>query len=207
MGKSLFIAKQSSHPRGWFGHIVARVMARETASANRQAIEHLAVADGDAVLDIGSGHGRTLSVIAQQVPSATLAGVDPSDVMLSVARNKCRRLIAANRMQLETGTADALRFDDATFDKVVTVHTTYFWPALEPGLREARRVLREGGRFVIGFRPSDDPIAVDMLPASVYALHSIVEMTAALKRAGFSSVQIERNDVGRGFIVWAIATA
>ena len=57
MGKPLFIAKQSGHPQGWFGHIVALVMARETATANRIALEHLDVRDGDAVLEVGFGHG------------------------------------------------------------------------------------------------------------------------------------------------------
>ena len=149
--KPLFIAKQSGHPRGWFGHIVARVMARETAQVNRLALEHLEVQDGDAVLEVGFGHGQTVREIARSVATATISGVDPSDVMVRVARRKCRAY--ADRLDLRGGLAESLPFDDGVFDRVLTVHTTYFWPELEPGLREVRRVLRDRGRFVLGFRP------------------------------------------------------
>ena len=202
MGKLLFIAKQSGNPQGWFGHIVARVMARETAKVNWMALEHLEVEGGDAVLEVGFGHGQTVRELARCIPSATIAGVDPSDVMVRVARRKCRAY--ADRVDLRSGLAALLPFDDRVFDKALTVHTTYFWPQLEPGLREVRRVLRDRGRFVLAFRPADDDIAAASLPTSVYTLHSIEEMKSALLLAGFGSVTVETTDLKKGFIAWAI---
>ncbi len=202
MGKPLFIAKQSGHPRGWFGHIVALVMARETAKANRMALEHLDVQDGDAVLEVGFGHGQTVREIAHRVPTAKISGVDPSDVMVRVARRKCRAY--ADRLDLRSGLAELLPFDDGVFDRELSVHTTYFWPQLEPGLREIRRVLRDRGRFVLGFRPKDDEVAAASLPTSVYTLHSIEEMKSALLLAGFGNVTVERTELKKGFIAWAI---
>ena len=202
MGKPLFIAKQSGYPQGWFGHIVALVMARETATANRIALDHLDVQDGDAVLEVGFGHGQTIREIARRVPTARISGVDPSDVMMRVARRKCRAY--AGRLDLRSGLAELLPFDDGVFDRVLSVHTTYFWPQREPGLREIRRVLRDRGRFVLGFRPADDELAAASLPASVYTLHSIEEMTSALLLAGFGNVTVERTELKKGFIAWAI---
>ncbi len=202
MGKPLFIAKQSGHPQGWFGHIVALVMARETATANRIALDHLDVQDGDAVLEVGFGHGQTVREIARRVATATISGVDPSDVMVRVARRKCRAY--AGRLDLRSGLAELLPFDDGVFDRALTVHTTYFWPQLEPGLREIRRVLRDRGRFVLGFRPADDELAAASLPASVYTLHSIEEMTSALLLSGFGNVSVKCTELKKGFIAWAI---
>ncbi len=202
MGKPLFIAKQSGYPQGWFGHIVALVMARETATANRIALDHLDVQDGDAVLEVGFGHGQTIREIARRVPTARISGVDPSDVMVRVARHKCRTY--AGRLDLRSGLAELLPFDDGVFDRVLSVHTTYFWPQLGPGLREIRRVLRDRGRFVLGFRPADDELAAASLPASVYTLHSIEEMTSALLLSGFGNVSVKCTELKKGFIAWAI---
>jgi len=202
MGKSLFIAKQSGLPQGWFGHIVAFVMARETAAVNRVALDHLNVQDGDAVLEVGFGHGRTALKIARRFPTAKIAGVDPSDVMVGVARRKCRAY--ASRIDLRVGVAELLPFDDGVFDRALSVHTTYFWPQLEPGLREIRRVLRDRARFVLGFRPADDKLAAASLPTSIYTLHSIEEMKSALLRAGFVDTTIEHTKMKKGFIAWAI---
>ncbi len=202
MGKPLFIAKQSGYPQGWFGNIVALVMARETATANRIALAHLDVQDGDAVLEVGFGHGQTIREIARRVPTARISGVDPSDVMMRVARRKCRAY--AGRLDLRSGLAELLPFDDGVFDRVLSVHTTYFWPQLEPGLREIRRVLRDRGRFVLGFRPADDELAAASLPASVYTLHSIEEMTSALLLSGFGNVSVKCTELKKGFIAWAI---
>ncbi len=202
MGKPLFIAKQSGHPQGWFGNIVALVMARETAKANRMALQHLDVQEGDAVLEVGFGHGQTVCEIARRVPTARISGVDPSDVMVRVARRKCRAY--AGRLDLRGGQAELLPFDDGVFDRALSVHTTYFWPQLEPGLREIRRVLRDRGRFVLGFRPADDKFAAASLPKSVYTLHSIEEMKSAILLAGFGNVTVKYTELKRGFIAWAI---
>ncbi len=202
MSKPLFIAKQSGHPRGWFGHIVALVMARETAKANRIALDHLDVQSGNAVLEVGFGHGKTVREIARRSMTTRISGVDPSDVMLDIARRKCRAY--ESRIDLRRGSAESLPFDDDTFDRALTVHTTYFWPQLQPGLREIRRVLHDRGRFVLGFRPADDRLAAANLPTSVYTLHSIEDMKSAILLAGFSGVTVEHTELKKGGIAWAI---
>src|SRR5512139_4117203 len=98
MPKPELIARQSRRPSGWLGEIVARVMAFETAPANRIAVEELAVRSREAVLEIGCGHGRTLSRLAES-PCAHLAGVDPSEVMVRLARRRTRRWIDAGRAE------------------------------------------------------------------------------------------------------------
>ena len=62
-----FIARQSGNPRGLLGSIIARIMERETAQQNLRALDALAVSDGDDVLELGYGHGRTLEAICRLI--------------------------------------------------------------------------------------------------------------------------------------------
>ena len=96
MAKPELIARQSRRPSGWLGEIVARVMALETRPANRIALEQLAVRPGETVLEVGCGHGRTLARLAK-TPRAWLAGIDPSEVMVRLARKRMRPWVDAGR--------------------------------------------------------------------------------------------------------------
>lgn len=191
MPKPAFIARQSAHPTGWFGHVVARVMALDTARANRRVLARLEPKPGENVLELGCGHGRTLREIARRVAPGLAVGVDPSEVMRSVARRTLRREIAAGRARIEDGRADRVPCPDAGFDKVVSVHTLYFWPDLDAGLRELRRVLRDGGELLLAFHDGSHPAKAKELPASVYTLHRAETVADALEAAGFHEITCE----------------
>jgi ubiquinone/menaquinone biosynthesis C-methylase UbiE len=179
-----WIARQSRRPSGWIGEVVARVMARETRAANAFAMGHLPLAPGDAVLEIGCGHGQTLARLAERVAGGFAAGIDPSDVMVRLATRRLRRAIARGRAAVERAEASRLPFPDARFDAALAVHVLPFWPDPTRELREIRRVLRPGGLLVLGFRP-DGPEARASLPASVYHLRPASEVAALLREAGF----------------------
>src|SRR5215467_3239570 len=88
-----FIARQSSHPSGIVGRILARIMAAETTSLNLQALELLALRTSDRVLEIGFGHGKTLGLAAARVPNGFVAGVDVSETMVVVAQQRYKDAI------------------------------------------------------------------------------------------------------------------
>jgi len=189
--KPEWIARQSRRPAGWFGEVVARVMAFETATANRFAVECLGVASHEAVLEVGCGHGRTLEALARQANGGFVAGIDPSDVMVRLASRRLRRPIAGGRAAVRRAEACRIPFADGRFDAVLAVHVLYFWPDCRAEIRELRRVLRPGGRLVLGFRP-DDPDARAALPAAVYALRSPAEVEKLLAEAEFDEIRTER---------------
>src|SRR5262245_20210729 len=150
--KPELIARQSRRPSGWFGEIVARVMAFETAAANRIAVERLSLRNGEAVLEIACGHGRTLTGLAR-TSSGFVAGIDPSEVMVRLARRNLQRWIECGRAEVSLATSEALPYPDARFDAALAVHVLYFWTDPLRDLREIRRVLRPGGRLLPGCRP------------------------------------------------------
>jgi SAM-dependent methyltransferase len=195
MAKSELIARQSSRPSGWLGEIVARVMAFETEPANRHALERLSVREGEAILEIGSGHGRTLARLAQ-APCAFLAGIDPSEVMVRLARKRLRRWIDAGRADVSLASSAKLPHADGRFDAVLAVHVVYFWNEPVADLLEIRRVLRPGGRLLLGYRPRDAQ-TLATLPATVYSLRSIEEVEGLLAESGFAEIRSSERSVGR----------
>jgi ubiquinone/menaquinone biosynthesis C-methylase UbiE len=173
-------------------------MAFDSAAVNRRAVERLAPEPGERILELGCGHGRTLRRVAQCVGDGLVAGVDPSQVMLSVSRGHLRREIAAGRARVDEGDAERIPHADAAFDKAFSVNTLPFWPRVDVALRELRRVLRPGGELLLVFRERD-AAALAELPASVYTLRSAEEVVRALAAAGFGAIRSEV-DGGYAFV-------
>jgi SAM-dependent methyltransferase len=205
MRKPLFIARQGRRPTGLLGHIVARVMARETAPENARTLDLLDLRAGDRVLEIGCGHGRTLREAADRAVDIMATGIDFSEVMIRVARRWNRRLIAAERAQIDRGDSAALPYADHAFTKVYAVHTIYFWERPTAHLREIFRVLAPGGRFVLGFRPGDDPSFSAQCPAEVYHIRSAAEIEGMVAACGFECVWTEARRVNGHAMAWTIA--
>jgi ubiquinone/menaquinone biosynthesis C-methylase UbiE len=205
MRRPEFIAVQGRHPHGFLGAILARVMANETAADNRQAIALLGLREGDRVLDVGTGHGRSLGVIAGLAPGGLAVGVDGSTVALNIAKQSQASLIRAGRVRVECAKSDALPFADASFDRAMAVHTLYFWDPAEPHLGEIARVLKPNGKFVLGFRPAEDALVTQKFPASVYAFRTIAQVESLLAGAGFNVCRSKRRDVPGDSMVWIAA--
>jgi ubiquinone/menaquinone biosynthesis C-methylase UbiE len=160
-------------------------MAWETRPENAVALELLQLQPTDRVLEIGFGHGRTLAAAARLVGESRVAGVDVSPEMVALARKR------TPGSDLRLADSSHLPFADSSFEKVYAVHTVYFWKQPLEHLKEARRVLRAGGRLVLGFRPRGNPAVADFSPA-VYTFRSAEEIKDLLLSAGFRSVRLER---------------
>lgn len=102
---------------------------------------------GDRVLDIGCGPGILVSEMAEEVGSTgTIWGIDISETMLDLAQKRCS---AKTTVTLKSGRAEALPFEDNTFDAAVAVQVYEYVPDIQQALNELFRVLKPGGRAVI----------------------------------------------------------
>lgn len=198
--KPLAIARQSRRPSGLLGHIVGRVMARETQEANRTALAQLALKAEDQLLEVGCGHGWTLEAAAHTVTSGRVTGIDPSDVMLKIARTRNGEHIREGRVELIRGSTDNLPLPDGAFNKALTVHTIYFWLAPERDFAEILRVLVPGGYFLVGYRPGEDPGFAREYPSEVYHIRMTADVECALDHAGFVDVHTEIVPTGFGLL-------
>jgi ubiquinone/menaquinone biosynthesis C-methylase UbiE len=183
MKRPRFIAEQARHATGLLGRLIAFIMSYETKGDNRRAIDALAVAPMDDVLDVGCGHGRSLTELASLAPRGKVVGVDPSAVMIGMAVRRAGDMVASGRVQVVTASVEALPFPDGSFDKALCVHVVYFWRDLDRAFAEVARVLKPGGRFVVMFQTNASQ-AVGAFPADVYRFPSLDEIMAALASAG-----------------------
>jgi ubiquinone/menaquinone biosynthesis C-methylase UbiE len=96
----------------------------------------------DAVLDVGCGTGWLVRQIAGQFPEGRVAGMDVSDEMVKQARRSSDRV---DNVTFLLGTAENIPWEDASFTKVISVESAYYWDNPDRGVRESYRVLRAGG--------------------------------------------------------------
>lgn len=102
---------------------------------------------GERVLDIGCGPGLLAQDIAATVGAeGGVVGIDVSEPMTSIARDRCRELPWAS---FEIADAAALPFADSSFDVGVSTQVYEYVPDVATALAELFRVLRPGGRAVI----------------------------------------------------------
>ena len=102
--------------------------------------------EGAHILDVGCGDGALVCAAASRGAEAT--GVDPDPAMLAAARTRADKDgITAAFLE---GRIERLPFPDAAFDVVVSITVLCFVPDASAAVREMARVLRPGGRLVLG---------------------------------------------------------
>ncbi|MEQ9607487.1 MAG: class I SAM-dependent methyltransferase, partial [Kiloniellaceae bacterium] len=105
------------------------------------------------LLDIGTGTGRILEILADKVGRAV--GVDLSPDMLLMARSKLERARLRN-CAVRKGDMNHLPLGDASFDAVTIHQVLHYAERPAKAIQEAARVLRPGGRlFIVDFQAHD----------------------------------------------------
>lgn len=96
------------------------------------------------VLEVAVGTGLNLEAYPQDI---TLTGIDWSDAMLDIARNRATEV--GRTATLQQADAHQLPFDDASFDTVVCTFGLCAIPDHTRAIAEMTRVLRPGGRLIL----------------------------------------------------------
>jgi ubiquinone/menaquinone biosynthesis C-methylase UbiE len=140
-------------PQGVLGRLGGMIMARSNRDCAAWVIGLLEIKPNDAVLEIGFGPGAGIALLVERTPAEHIAGVDPSPEMIRQATARNTATIGHGRVELRRGSADALPFADATFDKAFAINSMQVWPDAMAGLKEMRRVVKSGGTVALGFTP------------------------------------------------------
>lgn len=162
------------------------------------ALEHLNFQPSDRILDIGCGGGMTLHRMAEKVPEGHLTGVDYSPVSVEKSKDLNQALIADGKMEILEGSVEKLPFADGSFDKIVTVESFYFWPNPQENLKEVRRVLKDGGHFLLVAETYENPgmSEAERVNVALYNLYNPTkeQFLKLMRKAGFSETKIYTKD-------------
>jgi SAM-dependent methyltransferase len=133
---------------------VAESFAHFTGIVTRPLAEKMVRLAGlrssDRVLDVGTGSGIAALSAAGQIDNISVTGIDLSDGLLSIARRDASRARLAGRIEFAKADAEVLPFADRSFDAVISLFALMHFPNPERALAEMYRVLKPGGRLVIG---------------------------------------------------------
>ena len=188
----------------------------------RAAINSLKPFRPQHILDVATGTGDFAILAAQELKPQTLLGVDLSEGMMQVGREKVLRAGLQDVVSFQLEDCLSLSFADDSFDALTVAYGIRNFSDLDQGLREMRRVLRPGGRLVIieltaprrfpmrqlfwlyshvymptlGRIVSRDRQAYKYLPATMEAFPQGEQMQEILSRAGFHDVQFRRFTFG-----------
>ncbi|KRR14803.1 SAM-dependent methyltransferase [Bradyrhizobium jicamae] len=189
----------------------------------RDIAQKAAALSPKAVLEIAAGSGVVTRALAPGLSSdARYVVTDLNQPMLDYAAT---RQNADDRISWRTADAQALPFEDATFDLVCCQFGGMFFPDRPSAYREARRVLKPGGTFLFNAwdRIEENVFADDVtnalaeffandpprfLARTPHGYHDVALIRSDLAKAGFSNVTIEtRAEESRGPSPRHIATA
>lgn len=163
------------------------------------AAEKLELQATDHVMELGFGGGAGLPSLLKR--AFRVEGVDRSPDMVRMGMARWADVIASGKLALGEGDLAHLPFADANFQAALSVNTVYFWPEPERGAREMYRVLRPGGRLVLGLRAGELTKAAG-LEAHGFRIWTKEELIALLRGAGFQDVRVDEEAI-HGGLSWA----
>jgi ubiquinone/menaquinone biosynthesis C-methylase UbiE len=204
MRHSISLAKQSAKPEGWFGRVVAFLMSFETREVNHIALTLCDLKEQDRLLEIGFGHGNTIKLASQTITQGITAGIDISSTMLKMAKKNNKMKIQQGLVKLKLASVDCIPYPDQYFNKVISIHTLYFWQDYNRALSEIWRVLGPQGKILIGFRY--DQNAIENFPPSVYSFKSAQEVATLLEKNRFKVDSHKTQERSNTTTYWITAT-
>lgn len=193
-----------------FGAAASRYAASSyhRVSPDLDAMLEAARLQGDErVLDVGTGTGHTALHFAPH--AAEVVGLDFTPAMLAEARRLAAEGAVAN-VRFEEGDAMALPYADASFDRVTCRVCAHHFADPRLAVREAARVLKPGGAFLLVDSVAPEDPALDTFVNAIELLrdrshvrnHRVSEWTAWFEAAGLLAEPLECFAVPLEFEDW-----
>ena len=193
----------------------------------KQAIKLLKPEKPELILDIATGTGD-FALEALALKPKKVIGVDISEGMLAVGREKIRRRGLTDKIEMKRGDSERLPFEDNIFDAIIVAFGVRNFEHLEQGLADMHRVLKPGGTTVvlefskpqgfpfkqlynfyfthilplIGKLISKDQSAYTYLPESVQAFPDGEAFLRVMRQVGYTQTQCKTLTFGISSIYW-----
>ncbi|MHB8243230.1 MAG: class I SAM-dependent methyltransferase [Solirubrobacteraceae bacterium] len=197
----------------------------------RALVSAVAPKTGQRVLDVATGTGMVAAELLSRC-ECSVVGIDQSEAMLAAARARFASE-PATRVELIEGQAEALPFDDASFDALTFTYLLRYVDDPAATVRELARVVRPGGR-VASLEFGVPPLALARLAwrfytavglptlgrlasrewaqvghflgpsiRGFYERHPVERIVGYWEAAGLENVQVRRMSLGGGIVMSA----
>ncbi|WP_067973119.1 class I SAM-dependent methyltransferase [Nocardiopsis trehalosi] len=197
--------------------ITVEERTRSQQDLYREVMRRLGPEPGHRLLEVGCGIGVGAALVLDEYAPAAVTGVDLSADQLDRAARVNAGALAAHpeRLSYVRGAADDLPFPDASFDRVYSVEAAQHFDDTAGFAREARRVLRPGGRLAVTTFFAQHERGAERVGALIETVRSGVDVVrpvagfaADLGAAGFAEVRVEPigEHVWRCFDAWVAQT-
>jgi SAM-dependent methyltransferase len=124
--------------------------------------------------------------------------------MVRLASRHNRTAVRAGTVILHRGDGTDLPLPGGHVNAAVSVHTICFWDNPAAVTAELGRVLRPGGRLVLGLRDPDLPLT-DRADPTVYQRIPLDHLRGMLATAGFEPIDVVRDPHAAAETVWVVA--
>ncbi len=167
------------------------------------------------ILDIATGTGDLAITISKAIPDATIIGADISENMLEVGKQKIKKKNLEDKINMELGDSEKLKYNDGFFDAVTVAFGVRNYEDLDKGLKEMNRVTKVNGSVnilefskptvfpvkqiynfyfssilpLLGKSVSKDDAAYTYLPESVQKFPDGSDFLSHLSNAGYQDVK------------------
>lgn len=183
------LANQLSCPSGTQGVEMGNKMHQTNISMTLKALEAAQIATNEAVLELGHGNAAHLETILKTAEGVTYVGLDVSSTMYEQAQELNQAFVQNKQATFALYDGTSIPYDAATFDKIITVNTIYFWQQPAQLAQELCRVLKPQGSLSIAFAQKS---FMKDLPFTKYKfrLYDTQDVVQLLEQAGFEVVAI-----------------
>lgn len=196
MGLLSKIFSNARKPEGFFGRIIVNGMnGGSHARMAEWGLSFVSLHEDADVLDVGCGGGGNIARLLKRCPKGSVKGIDYSPVSVKKSQNVNAKAIADGRCHVQEGSVVALPYADNEFDLVTAFETVYFWPEIEECFKGVRRVLKEGGCFLIVNEDDGLTDNNEKWEKLIEGMHTYTpdELRTHLTNAGFRDIVVNLN--------------
>ncbi|MCC6816732.1 MAG: bifunctional demethylmenaquinone methyltransferase/2-methoxy-6-polyprenyl-1,4-benzoquinol methylase UbiE [Saprospiraceae bacterium] len=174
------------------------------------------------ILDVASGTADMAILAAKKSKQNTILGIDISEGMLKVGRDRVKKMNLENQISLQYGDCEKLSLNDEKFDVVMASFGIRNFENLDEGLTQMYKVMKPGGKLIllefskpvlfpfkqlfhlyfkfilplVGRLGSKDQRAYKYLYESVQQFPDYERLIRKLSQAGFSNCQYQSLSLG-----------
>ncbi len=148
LGKKEQVAQMFDTISGKYDRLNRIISLGNDVKWRKKVLKLVADTNPKRVLDIATGTGD-LAILMAETQAIQIIGLDISEGMLEVGKQKIKERNLNNRIEMVLGDSENLPFEDNYFDAITVAFGVRNFETLEKGLAEILRVLKPGGIFVI----------------------------------------------------------